>query len=298
MPEIITDDGVRLNCVVEDYREPWLGEPATTVLLYHGFMKSMEHWTPFVPAIARRYRVVRFDVRGAGKSGIPRAGSAWTADRLVKDALNVVDALKIKKVHWAGFESAGILGLMFAADHPERTASVACFNTPYRSPASEETMRGLFACGYPTFEAAIDALGVEGWMIKLCEEGVMIDRGDPAIADWVTRRAAGISAEIAKEWHGIFRKTSGLLTEVPGRVTAPVLLVAGAQHVHGCEPPLLDQLRRKIRNAREVIYIPDVAIGVQLLAPDACADAYLNFLGSLDGAPGRKGIARAGVKAE
>ena len=249
MPEIITDDGVRLNYLVEDYREPWRGEPDITVLLYHGFMKSLERWTPFVPAVARRYRVVRFDVRGTGKSGAPPAGSAWTADRLVQDALNVVDALGIAKVHWAGFESAGILGLIFAAAHPERVASIACFNTPFRSPESEETMRKLFACGYPTFEEAIDALGVERWMVKLCEAGVMIDRGDPAVMDWVVRQTQGISATIAKEWHGIFRRTSGLLADAPGRVTAPVLLVAGAKHVHGCEPPLLDNLRKKIKNA-------------------------------------------------
>jgi pimeloyl-ACP methyl ester carboxylesterase len=284
MPEITTDDGVRLNYVIDDYREPWRGEPDVTVLLYHGFMKSLEHWTPFVPAVARHYRVVRFDVRGAGKSGVPPAGAAWTADRLVKDALNVVDALGIGTVHWAGFESAGILGLMFAAAHPARVASVACFNTPYRSPGSEETMRALFACGYPTFEEAIDALGVEGWMVKLCEAGVMIDRGDPAVAAWVVRQTKGISAAVAKEWHGIFRHTSGLLSEVPGRVTAPVLLVAGAKHVHGCEPPLLKNLRKKIKNARKVIYIPGVAIGVQLLAADACAKVYLDFLGSLRGA--------------
>jgi pimeloyl-ACP methyl ester carboxylesterase len=281
VPEIVTDDGVRLNYVVEDYRDPWLGEPAETVLLYHGFMKSMEHWTPFVPAIARRYRVVRFDVRGAGKSSVPPAGAAWTADRLVQDALNVVDALGIARFHWAGFESAGILGLMFAAEHPERIQSVACFNTPYRSPQSEETMRRLFACGYPTFEEAIEKLGVKEWMTKLCEQGVMIDVGNQALTQWVIDQSKDISPIIAHEWHGIFRKTSGLLSEVPGRVTAPVLLVAGANHVHGCEPPLLDNLRKKLKNAREISYIPGVAIGVQLLKADECASIYLDFLKSL-----------------
>jgi pimeloyl-ACP methyl ester carboxylesterase len=279
---------VRLNYVVEDYRDPWRRDPAPTVLMYHGFMKSLEHWTPFVPAVARHYRAVRFDVRGAGKSSVPPAGSAWTADRLVKDALNVVDALDIDKVHWAGFESAGILGLMFAADHPQRTASVACFNTPFRSPQSEETMRVLFACGYATFEEAIDALGVEAWMTKLCENGVMIDRGDPAVAKWVIGETKNITPAIARDWHGIFRKTSGLLAEVPGRVAAPVLLVAGAKHVHGCEPPLLDNLRKKIKRARPIVYIPGVAIGVQLLAADACAAVYLNFLRSLKGAAATK----------
>ena len=286
MPEIKTDDGVRLHYVIEDYRDPWSGEPEATVLLYHGFMKSLEHWTPFVPYIARKYRVVRFDVRGAGKSGVPPEGSAWTADRLVKDALNLVDALGIRKVHWAGFESAGILGLMFAADHPDRTASVACFNTPFRSPGSENTMHDLFRCGYPTYNDAIDDLGVETWMRRLCAPGVgvMVDPVSPAVVDWVVAKAAHIAPSVAKKWHGVFGRTSELLQEMPARVKAPVLLVAGENHVHGCQPPLLENLRKKIPNAREVYYVPGVAIGVQLLAAEACARKYLEFLEGVGGA--------------
>jgi pimeloyl-ACP methyl ester carboxylesterase len=227
---------------------------------------------------------VRFDVRGAGKSSVPPPGSAWTVDRLVKDALNLIDALNIKKVHWAGFESAGILGLMFAANHPERTESVACFNTPFRSPESEDTMKDLFRCGYANYDEAIDKLGVQQCMVELCERGVMIDRGNPAVVDWVVRQAAGIPAAVAKDWHKIFGRTSSLLTDWPARVNVPVLLVAGANHVHGCQPPLLDGLRRKLQKAREVVYIPGVAIGVQLLAADACAEVYLDFLASVDGA--------------
>ena len=284
MPEITTDDGVRLHYLVDDYREPWRGEPDATGLLYHGFLKSLEHWTPFVPAIARHYRVVRFDVRGAGRSSIPPQGSEWTVDRFINDALNLMDALKIRKVHWAGFESGGLLGLILAANRPERIVSVACFNTPYRNPDSENTMKDLFRCGYANNDEAIDKLGIEKWVTKLCEQGVLADRVDPAIVNWVSRHAAGIPASVAKEWHKVFGRTSALLTDVPTRVTAPVLLVAGAKHIHGCQPPLLDGLRHNLQNAREVVYIPDVAIGVQLQAPDACAAAYLKFLGSLDGA--------------
>ena len=54
-------------------------------------MKSLEHWTPFVPSIARRYRVLRFDVRGAGKSAAPpgfelRVGPAQRIDLKINTA--------------------------------------------------------------------------------------------------------------------------------------------------------------------------------------------------------------------
>ena len=280
MPEITTDDGVSLNYVIEDYRDPWDRDPDGTVLMYHGFMKSLEHWTPFVPSIARKYRVVRFDTRGAGKSGVPPEGAPWTADRLVRDALNLVDALDIRRFHWCGFESAGILGLMFAADNPDRTLSVACFNTPFRSPGSENTMHDLFRTGYPTYDDAIDDLGVEGWMRKLCEPGVgvMIDPVSAAVVDWVVGQAATIQPRVAKEWHRIFLRTSAMLQELPARVKAPVLLVAGENHVHGCQPPLLENLRKKLPTAKPIHYVPGVAIGVQLLKADECARLYLDFL--------------------
>ena len=285
MPEITTDDGVRLHYVIEDYCDPWRAG-RETVLLYHGYLKSLEHWTPFVPAVARHYRVVRFDVRGAGQSSVPRDDAEWSVDRLIGDAVNLMDALGMRKVHWAGFESAGILGLLLARNSPERIASVACFNTPYRSPGSENTMKDLFRCGFPTFDDAIDELGVERWVRKLCEAGVLIDPVDPAIVEWVVQQAAPITPTVAHEWHRVFGRTSSLMTDLE-RVDAPVLLVAGANHVHGCEPPLLDRLRSKLKHAREVVYVPGVAIGVQLLKADECARTYLEFLRGIEGTQGQ-----------
>lgn len=284
MPEITTDDGVRLNYVVEDYRDPWLGEPEATVLLHHGFIKNLHFWTPFVPAIARRYRVVRYDVRGAGKSTIPPQSSdaSWTADRLVKDALCLMDALNIKKVHWAGFESGGIVGLLFAADHPERAASLACFNTPYRTPTSQNKMRDLFRCGYANYVEAVDKLGFEKWVTKLRDHGILVDLGDPKIVDWVVRQVETTPGSVAKEWLKVMWDGPDVLAGLPERVHVPVLQVAGANHVFGCEPPLLDALRAKLKHGREVVYVPGVATAVQLLAADACAGAYLDFLQGID----------------
>ncbi|MBI4191501.1 MAG: hypothetical protein HY525_13310 [Betaproteobacteria bacterium] len=52
---------------------------------------------------------------------------------------------------------------------------------------------------------------------------------------------ASFAATVAHEWHRIFGRTSSPLTDME-RVNVPALLVAGAKHVHGCEPPLLSFL--------------------------------------------------------
>lgn len=282
MPHITTDDGVRLHYLVDDFREPWLGEPDAAVLLHHGFVKNLAHWTPFVSPVARRRRVVRYDVRGAGDSAVPPESAEWSVDRLVKDALNLIDALGIRKVHWAGFESGGVVGMFFAAQHSERTASLACFNMPFRDSISKNAMGNAFNAGYANPSEAIDGLGIETWIGRLMDLGILVDRDDPAVVDWVARQALRVSAPVAKAWHRIFWEASSRVAELPGRIAAPVLLLAGAKHVHGCQPPLLDKLRRQLKNAREVVYIPGVAIGVQLLEPEACAAAYLDFLNGVD----------------
>jgi 3-oxoadipate enol-lactonase len=199
----------------------------------------------------------------------------------VKDAVTVMDALGLKRVHFAGFESGGVVGMLLAAQHPERVASLACFNTPFRDSTARSAAGGVFANGYASPGDAIDAMGFEAWVDHLMAHDILIDRGDAARSAWVARQAKRVPASVAKPWHSVFWEAAPRIAELPARITAPVLLVAGEQHAHGCQPPLLDNLRKRLRRAREVVYIPDVAIGVQLLAPEASAAVYLDFLESL-----------------
>ncbi len=280
MPEVNADDGVRLHCVIDDFREPWLRDHKTAVLLHHGFAKNLDFWSPFVPAVARRHKVIRHDVRGAGMSSLPPADAPWNVDRLVQDALNSCDALNIEKVHHAGMESGGIVGLAFAAAHPDRTLSVACFNTPHRSRESEERMHSFFG----SYHETIDNLGVEGWLRGL--RGRSGSKAGSDFAEWVIKQGGATPPSVIKGWHHIFERTSEIVAEVAPHVDAPVLLAAGGNlndfvTNFGCEPEAMNLFRSKLRNAHEVVYIPDVGAAVQLKAPDACAAAYLKFLNSL-----------------
>src|SRR4029079_8229732 len=90
---------------------------------------------------------------------------------------------------------------------------------------------------------------------------------DPAMIEWGKRKVASTPVEVAKAWFHVMEKTN--ISDLPSRVVAPTLIVAGGSHTFGCEPPLLDEVRQQIPNAREVVYVPGVASSVQLMAPDA-----------------------------
>jgi pimeloyl-ACP methyl ester carboxylesterase len=93
------------------------GEP---VVLIHGFGANAEYqWEPVIKDLSRDHLVIAMDVRGFGKSEKPHEksqyGIQWTAD-----VIRLMDHLKIKKAHIAGYSSGGMITLKLLTEHPER----------------------------------------------------------------------------------------------------------------------------------------------------------------------------------
>ena len=79
-------DGVTLACREE-------GDPdGPTVVLVHGWPDSHVLWDGVVPLLADRFRVIRYDNRGVGGSGAPKATSAHAMARYADDLAAVLDA--------------------------------------------------------------------------------------------------------------------------------------------------------------------------------------------------------------
>jgi pimeloyl-ACP methyl ester carboxylesterase len=83
MPTFETSPGVHLHYLVDDFTEPW-GEPAT-ILLLHGNAESSRAWYAWVPLLARRFGVVRPDMRGYGASTPMPRDFKWSLDVIIDD---------------------------------------------------------------------------------------------------------------------------------------------------------------------------------------------------------------------
>src|SRR5437867_6170240 len=106
MPLMETDDRVRIHYEVDDFRDPWLPETDGAVLMSHGFARNMKWFQQWVPTLARKHKVVRYDIRGCGGvNAPPPKGAEWTAERMARDVLNLIDHLGIRRIHWVSFES-------------------------------------------------------------------------------------------------------------------------------------------------------------------------------------------------
>jgi 3-oxoadipate enol-lactonase len=100
---------------------------APLLVLAHGLGLDLTMWTPQMSALARRYRVLRYDARGHGAS--PEADGPCTIDRLGRDLLDLLDDLGAERAHFCGFSMGGQVGIWLGIHAPERLDKLVLAHT-------------------------------------------------------------------------------------------------------------------------------------------------------------------------
>jgi pimeloyl-ACP methyl ester carboxylesterase len=170
----------RLYYDVIDMVEPWRASPQT-ILFHHGIGAEIGIWADWVQALAFRYRVVRFDMRGFGRSGVPAGDFPWSIDLLADDLLAVADGTETRRFHCVGESIGGTIGLYTALKHPERFISLTMCNAGHVGGSIHKV---------ETWRRTIDERGMAGW-----SDDFMADRFHPgALTDerwkWYARQQA------------------------------------------------------------------------------------------------------------
>ncbi|MCB1008824.1 MAG: alpha/beta hydrolase [Acidobacteria bacterium] len=101
------------------WRSVGSGEP---LLLVMGFGYPASMWHHVEPRLAERLRVVLFDHRGIGRSGM--APGPHEMSTLAADAAAVLDAAGVARAHVFGVSMGGYVAQELALRHPERVGSL------------------------------------------------------------------------------------------------------------------------------------------------------------------------------
>jgi len=102
-------------------------DDAPVLVLGSSIGTSTALWEPQVPALARRFRVVRYDHRGHGRSPVP-PGPYELAD-LGRDVVALLDRLGVERAHVGGLSLGGMVAMWVAAHAPERVDRLALLCT-------------------------------------------------------------------------------------------------------------------------------------------------------------------------
>ncbi|MBV1701217.1 MAG: 3-oxoadipate enol-lactonase [Hyphomicrobiales bacterium] len=108
---------------------------APVLMLSNSLGTTMAMWDALVPHLRGRFRVLRYDMRGHGQTEV--VDKPCTLDDLAADALGLLDALGLRKVHFAGLSLGGMVGQTLAARAPERIASLTLMATAAQMPTRE-----------------------------------------------------------------------------------------------------------------------------------------------------------------
>lgn len=100
------------------YEELGKGEP---IIFIHGHSFDHYEWDPQFYEFAKKYRAIRYDVRGYGRSSMP---TEFSSSSHAEDLLQLMDALKIKRANIVGLSMGGFIATDFLVLHQDRLLSV------------------------------------------------------------------------------------------------------------------------------------------------------------------------------
>ena len=264
---ITVEPGVRLHCDVDDYLWPWT--EATPVLMMHGYARNAEFWRRWIPAVAEEHRVYRPELRGCGRSSVPPEDYRYRPEVIARDVIALLDHFGLRRVHWVGESSGGILGILMASTYPERIASLVLCNTPYRH--ADDTKKA-YSLGAGSAPDAIRRDGVEAWCRATFPHRLDVERSSVELDEWyiaeLSKTPKHVAASIMECFDGI--DTSPLLSNVQ----APVLLLCGDKSTIASEHQAL--LNRDLPNS-ELRLFEGYGHGVNLLAPERCTAEAIRF---------------------
>jgi len=245
-------DGIRL------YYESEGHGPA--ILLTHGYTATLRMWDPQVDALAGRYRVIRWDMRGHGESDSPDDPRAYTHDAMVADMAAILDACGVERAVVGGLSLGGFLSLAFHLAHPERVRALMLFDT---------------GPGYKKHEARADWNRLaESYAVRFEREGLAALGGGAEVKVSKHRSAQGL----AHAARGILAQTDARVIQSLPHIAVPALLIVGSE-----DKPFLtgmDYMAAKIPNSNKVI-IDGAGHAPNLERPQAFNAALDSFLSHL-----------------
>jgi pimeloyl-ACP methyl ester carboxylesterase len=273
--EVRLDEGLGLHLDEDDFADPW--SPHEAVLLIHGFAESGRIWFAWVPHLARRFRVLRPDLRGFGRSTSPGAGATYpfSAAGFAEDLERLLDALEVPRVHLVGARLGGPIGVHLAARRPELVQTLSIVSGLARGgdvrAMSMESDGAQVALA--DFGASIRRRGLSEWFAETGRARLGSDASAEQVA-WWNDLMAGSDEEVCI---GLMAAAAKLdVYDVLPLVKAPTLVLAAQASALQSVETTRDWQSR-IPDS-ELQLVPGDSPHLAATRPDYCAERVLDFI--------------------
>jgi pimeloyl-ACP methyl ester carboxylesterase len=263
MPTFDASPDLRMHYLVDDFTDPWT-EP-DTILLLHGNAESSLAWYAWLPLLARRFRVVRPDMRGYGASTPMPRDFKWSLDVIIDDYARLMDSLGVARFHLVSAKIGGVIARAFAARRPERVKTLTVIGSPPPLRKGAERI--------PELTREFETHGVEHWARRTMA-GRLGDQFPAEGAEWWIKfmgrtplsTLVGFNASI---------NYSDIRADIP-KIACPTLVITTDES--GLASVEETRAWQRTIPGSELLVIPGNSYHVAASEPEGCATATLDFL--------------------
>ena len=239
---------------------PWL-------VLSHSLACDLSMWDAQIEALSARYKVLRYDTRGHGRTGAPTG--PYSLEMLANDLKALLDALGIRQTHFVGLSMGGMIGQTFALEHPEMLKTLVLADT--------------------TSRYAPEALAIWEGRIKTALADGMEPLIAPTLERWFTPNFFRTRPDAVKQIAEIIRRTPvagyvGCCQALPHinltarlqEIKTPTLIVVGAEDAG--TPVAMSEEMHAAKPGSELVIIPNASHLSNIEQPAAFTQAVMAFL--------------------
>jgi 3-oxoadipate enol-lactonase len=244
------------------------------IVLINGYTLDTRMWDDQMAALTAGYRVVRYDIRGFGKSAV-LTGEPYSYHQDLKALL---DYLGIHCAHIMGQSLGGAIAVDFAIAYPEAVDALILIDVSGLSGYFwPDTLNEWFRSIFTAARNGNLELAKEHWLNT----------------DWFkpARRNSSVGACLKRMvdefsgWH--FQHDNPVVSLEPvanerlGEIKAPTLIILGELDLPFYNHPLADRLHQGIANSKKII-LSEVGHMANMEAPEKVNQLVLSFLASLN----------------
>jgi 3-oxoadipate enol-lactonase len=168
------------------YYETTSSADAPVLVLSNSLGADLSMWEPQVTRFSRRFRLLRYDTRGHGRSEV--TPGPYSIAQLSGDVLELLDSLRVAAAHFCGLSMGGLIGQWIALHAPHRLIRLALANTAAKIGTAESWNTRIEAVRTKGMKAITEPV-LERWFTPefhrhapevVARFGAMLERCDPA----------------------------------------------------------------------------------------------------------------------
>lgn len=114
----------------------WGDESLPALICVHGLTRNCRDFDELALALSQDFFVITIDIAGRGKSDYLNTGADYSYTSYYLQVQGVLDHFKLLSYYWLGTSMGGILGMMFAAQRPEKLKALVISDVGFSIPLS------------------------------------------------------------------------------------------------------------------------------------------------------------------